>query len=178
MFIFLFMTDLFITNTKDRPCISPPVYKPSLYNPIKNRLRKYISPGLIVGGLRYLISQQYGTAIIELIPDRLSPMNLSSRLCACVKSLVKPREKSIAFLRKINVGSRKSVDLILNDQVDIIHVVLNSANVSRCIVMRNMYYCFTLEFYHWRCRSGWLWTLHLASYRISTFCVRIFSVSV
>ena len=73
-------------------------------------------------------------------------MNLSYRLCTCVKSLVKPREKSIAFLRKINVGSRKSVDLILNDQVDIIHVVLKSANVSRCIVMGNMYYCLTLEF--------------------------------
>jgi hypothetical protein len=29
--------------------ISPPLYKP-----IKNRLRKYISPGLIVGGLRYI----------------------------------------------------------------------------------------------------------------------------
>ena len=49
MFIFLFMTDLFmsdlfITNTKDRPCISPTVYKPPpppLYKPIKNRLRKY-----------------------------------------------------------------------------------------------------------------------------------------
>ena len=47
------MSDLFITNTKDRPCISPPVCKPPpLYKPIKNRLRKYISPGLIVGGLR------------------------------------------------------------------------------------------------------------------------------
>ena len=43
------MTDLFITNTKDRPCISPP----PVYKPIKNRLRKNISPGLIVGGLRY-----------------------------------------------------------------------------------------------------------------------------
>jgi hypothetical protein len=45
----LFMSDLFITNTKDRPCISPPpVYKPPppLYKPIKNCLRKYISPGL------------------------------------------------------------------------------------------------------------------------------------
>ena len=51
----LFMSDLFITTTKDRPCISPPVYKPPppLYKPIKNRLRKYISPGLIVGGLWY-----------------------------------------------------------------------------------------------------------------------------
>jgi hypothetical protein len=50
----LFMSDLFITNTKDHPCISPPVYKPPpLYKPIKNHLRKYISPGLIVGGLRY-----------------------------------------------------------------------------------------------------------------------------
>jgi hypothetical protein len=55
----LFTSDLFITNTIDRPCISPPVYKPPpppLYNPIKNRLRKYISPGLIVGGLRYSIT--------------------------------------------------------------------------------------------------------------------------
>jgi hypothetical protein len=34
---------------------NPPVYKPPpLYKPIKNRLRKYISPGLIVGGLRYI----------------------------------------------------------------------------------------------------------------------------
>jgi hypothetical protein len=49
----LFMSDLFITNTKDRPCISPPYISPPLYKPIKNRLRKYISPGLIVGGLRY-----------------------------------------------------------------------------------------------------------------------------
>jgi hypothetical protein len=51
------MSDLFITiklNTKDHPCISPTVYNPPpLYKPIKNRLRKYISPGLIVGGLRY-----------------------------------------------------------------------------------------------------------------------------
>jgi hypothetical protein len=54
MFIFLFMSDLFITNTKDRPCISPPyVTPPPLYKPIKNPLRKYISPGLIVGGLRF-----------------------------------------------------------------------------------------------------------------------------
>ena len=56
MFSYLFMTGLFITNTKDRPCISSPVDKPPpppLYKPIKNRLRKYISPGLIVGGLRY-----------------------------------------------------------------------------------------------------------------------------
>jgi hypothetical protein len=29
MFIFLFMTDLFITKTKDRPCISPPYISPS-----------------------------------------------------------------------------------------------------------------------------------------------------
>jgi hypothetical protein len=28
----------------------------------------------------------------------------------------------------------------------LIHVVLKSANVSRCIEMRNIYYCFTLEF--------------------------------
>ena len=46
MFIFLFMTDMFLTNTKDCPCISRPLYKP-----IKNRLRKNISPGLIVGEL-------------------------------------------------------------------------------------------------------------------------------
>jgi hypothetical protein len=32
--------------------ISPPPPTP-LYKSIKNRLRKYISPGLIVGGLRY-----------------------------------------------------------------------------------------------------------------------------
>ena len=55
----LFMSDLFvITNTKDRPCahpyISPP---PPLYKLIKNHLRKYISPGLIVGGLRYCNSR-------------------------------------------------------------------------------------------------------------------------
>ena len=61
MFIFLFMTDLFmsdlfITNTKDRPCISPPYISLPLYKPIKKRLRKYVSPGLIVGGLRYLIA--------------------------------------------------------------------------------------------------------------------------
>jgi hypothetical protein len=48
------MSDLFITNTKDRPCISPPsITPPPLYKPIRNPLRKYISPGLIVGGLRY-----------------------------------------------------------------------------------------------------------------------------
>ena len=47
----------FITNAKDRPCISSPyIPPPPLYNPIKNRLRKYISPGLIVGGLRYSIT--------------------------------------------------------------------------------------------------------------------------
>jgi hypothetical protein len=45
----------YYTNTKDRPCISPPYISPPLYyKPIKNRLRKNISPGLnIVGGLRY-----------------------------------------------------------------------------------------------------------------------------
>ena len=43
----------YYTNTKDRPCISPPYISPPLYKPIKNRLRKYISTGLIVGGLRY-----------------------------------------------------------------------------------------------------------------------------
>ena len=42
-----FRFDSRITNTKHRPCISPPLYKP-----IKNRLQKYIRPGLIVGGLR------------------------------------------------------------------------------------------------------------------------------
>ena len=49
----LFMSDLFITNTKDRPCIIPPYISPPLYKPTENRLRKYISPGLIVGGLQY-----------------------------------------------------------------------------------------------------------------------------
>jgi hypothetical protein len=34
----------------------PPYISPPLYKPIKNCLRKYTSPGLIVGGLRYLIS--------------------------------------------------------------------------------------------------------------------------
>ena len=62
MFFFLFMTDLFMSdlfitiklNTKDHPCLAPPyIIPPPLYKPIKNRLRKYISPGLIVGGLRY-----------------------------------------------------------------------------------------------------------------------------
>ena len=61
----LFMPDLFITNTKNHPCISPPpIYKPPppcisppLYKPIKNRLRKCISPGLIVGGLWYIFVQ-------------------------------------------------------------------------------------------------------------------------
>ena len=111
MFIFLFMTDLFITNTKDHPCISPPLYKPPLYKPplykpplykpplykpplykpplykpplykpplykpplykpplykpIKNRLRKYISPGLIVGGLRYLTLPTTHTCFIAV----------------------------------------------------------------------------------------------------------------
>ena len=64
----LFMSDLFITNTKDRPCISPPpVYKPPLYKPIKNRLRKYISPGLIVGGLRYSLIKLTRDLCVSLI---------------------------------------------------------------------------------------------------------------
>ena len=58
----LFMSDLFITITKDRPSISPPVYKP-----IKNRLRKYISPGLIVGGLRYQTNNAATAALLQII---------------------------------------------------------------------------------------------------------------
>ena len=48
------MSDLFITNTRDRPCTSPPVYKPPpLYKPIKNRLRKYISTVLCSDRVRF-----------------------------------------------------------------------------------------------------------------------------
>ena len=57
MFIFLFMTDLFITNTIDRPCIRPPyISPPPPPQAHQKRLQKNISPGLIVRGLQYYIS--------------------------------------------------------------------------------------------------------------------------
>ena len=67
----LFMSDLFITNTKDHPCISPPLYKP-----IKNRLRKYISPVLIVGGLRYCITA-FSIVLSFLFQDDLEKEDIS-----------------------------------------------------------------------------------------------------
>ena len=43
-----------ITYLKCRPCISPP---PPVHKPIKKGLRTCISPGLIIGGLRYTALQ-------------------------------------------------------------------------------------------------------------------------
>ena len=45
------------------------MYKPPppLYKPIKNRLRKYISPGLIVGGLWYVGIHNKMTTIYNIL---------------------------------------------------------------------------------------------------------------
>ena len=57
----LFMSDLFIsiiTNTKDRPCISPPVYKPPpppCISPSKIAYESIQAQGFIVGGLQYKV---------------------------------------------------------------------------------------------------------------------------
>ena len=67
MFIFLFMTNLFMSDSfiiltqKIVHVLAPPppYISPPLYKPIKNRLRKYISPGLIVEGLRYQLKNKY-----------------------------------------------------------------------------------------------------------------------
>jgi hypothetical protein len=89
MFIFLFMTnlfmsDLFITNTKNRPCISPPppYISPPLYKPIKNRLRKYISPGLIVGGLHFTVyniwNKNFSHSANEKTEAKMAAVDVSS----------------------------------------------------------------------------------------------------
>jgi hypothetical protein len=78
------MTDLFITNTKDRPCISPPVYNPPPLpgnKPIENRLRKNIRPGLIVGGRE---SEVYGNNKRKLIPQQIRLVENGLQLCCVI----------------------------------------------------------------------------------------------
>ena len=82
-----------------RRCISPPYISPPMYKPSKKCLRTNISPGLIIGGLRYspdTICQRILSPLIRFPHDNVSPKRQKHRFSNFVDNMP-PKDKSSDF---------------------------------------------------------------------------------